>query len=145
MANIHDRLIRASAVARLERIISALTDKTTLPNDERQWFAELLSPFHEGSASGPARLVPSSGAGSSRPTNSAILELIREDNRDVTDMAQLQRYIVDLAMLRRTLLGNADLSSGDRTRTLDLARRLRDHILALATPSAPRRGVRRAA
>jgi len=129
MANIQDQLIRASAVARLERIVGALLERVAVPVGERRWFAEQLSPFHDATAGGPARIVPSSG-GVSRPTSSAILDLIREDLRGAPDMAQLQNYIVDLAKLRGALLSEAALSKEEEERTLDLA---------------PRRGIRRAA
>jgi hypothetical protein len=133
--DIQEQLIRASAVARLGRIVQELERRKLIAAEERRWFAELLHPLAPND-SGSARLVSSSAV--SRAEGGAMLEILQEYLLEHQDTDDLHKYIHLLGRLRSRLLAeDASLEEELVTPALEVARRLRSHFLGFETPTNP--------
>jgi hypothetical protein len=132
--DIQEQLIRASAVARLGRIVHGLEGRNRITGDERRWFAELLYPLSINE-SGSARLASSPDV--SRAEGSAMLEILQGYLAEHADVTRLQKYILLLGRLRTRLLEDASIEEELVGPALEVARRLRSHFIGFESPTNP--------
>jgi hypothetical protein len=134
MADIHEQLIRASAIARLGRIVTELEERRRIASDERRWFAELLHPLATNE-SGSARLASSDAV--SRAEGSAMLEILQEDLTEHANLESLEKYVRLLGKLRSRLLEDEAIEGELLSPALEVARRLQSHFLGFESPTSP--------
>lgn len=117
MADLQERLLRASAVARLDEIVQALKSSSdALSSAHRQWLTELLVPF--ATSADPQRLT----SHSQRPKGDALITVLLESTDVEASFGKLTELHVALAKAE-------PLDSALRTFALELALSLRKCLL----------------
>lgn len=136
MDDLRESLLKASRVARLEAIMDLVrSDVSGLERHNREWLAELLSPFSV--ESGEYHLTP---AESPSQESALILRALRNDFlRNNSDRKFLTEFVTAVAKLNVTLKNEAKiLTATDADTILRVASMLRNYLLEEQTlPSRP--------
>ena len=142
MSNFRENIMSANLIARIESLIRVMKSSGAIEWDsrERKWFAELLSPFSGNGDPESCHLIPSPHLS---PYEGGIIlemfsrDIIKDHQRDQNKEKLIKEIKSLFTLCEKLNLEHTLLDKNDKNQILELAIKLRRHMLDSVPNRAP--------